>query len=108
MKIHLLRSWVLTDEHPMATEGTPILIDLDTRKIYSPGDRIMGGSAKQVVSLAVEARGENYLQPEEMRFISRFTRGDRASQSVHEPRAGDVKMLTYEEMAFLSNLWKQK
>ena len=80
MKIHLLRSWVLTDEHPKAAKGTPGLIDMETRKIYHPGDRIMGVSPKQVVFLAVEARGKNYLLPEEMRFISCFTRENRSSQ----------------------------
>jgi hypothetical protein len=53
---------------------------METRKIYHPGDRIMGVSPKQVVFLAVEARGKNYLLPEEMRFISCFTRENRSSQ----------------------------
>jgi hypothetical protein len=75
MRIFLLRSWVLTDELPLVTKGTQVLIDMETRQIYQPGDSIMGISAQQVVSLAVEAIGENYLLPDEMRFISRFTRG---------------------------------
>jgi len=108
MKIYLLRSWALTDEHPMTAKGTPVLIDIETRKIYHPEDRIAGVSAKQVVSLAVEARGENYLLPEEMHLISRFRIGDCASQSVHEARLGNVRKLTYEEMEFLSNVWKEK
>jgi len=101
MRIFLLRSWVLTDELPLAAKGTPVLIDIETRKIYQPGDRIMGVSAQQVVSLAVEARGENYLLPVEMRFISRFTKGGPASQWGHEAPMGNVKKLTYEEMEFL-------
>jgi hypothetical protein len=101
MRIFLLRSWVLTDELPLLAKGTPVLIDIETRKIYQPGDRIMGVSAKQVVSLAVEARGENYLLPEELRFISQFTKGNPASQWVHETLMGKVKKLTYEEMQFL-------
>jgi hypothetical protein len=101
MKIHLLRSWVLTDEHPKAAKGTPVLIDMETRKIYHPGDRIMGVSAKQVVSLAVEARGKNYLMAEEIHFISRFTRRDRSGQWGHEAAMGNVKKLTYEEIESL-------
>ncbi len=101
MKIHLLRSWVLTDEHPKAAKGTPVLIDMETRRIYHPGDRIMGVSAKQVVSLAVEARGGNYLLPEETKFISCFTRRDRSNQWGHEAAMGNVKKLTYEEIESL-------
>jgi hypothetical protein len=101
MRVYLPMSWILTDEHPMAAKGTPVLIDLETRKIYYPGDRIMGVSAKQVVSLAVEARGENYLEPEEIHFISRFSRGDRSGQWGHEAVMGNVKKLTYEEMESL-------
>ena len=102
MKIYLLRSWVLTDEHPMAAEGTPVLIDLETRKIYHPGDRIMGVSAKQVVSLAVEARGENYLLPEEIHFVARFKEGAHKSQSVHAGHMGNKIKLTFEEIEFFS------
>jgi hypothetical protein len=101
MKIHLLRSWVLTDEHPKAAKGTPALIDMETQKIYHPGDRVMGVSAKQVVSLAVEARGGNYFLPEEMKFISCFTRGDRSNQWGHEAAMGNLKKLTYEEVESL-------
>jgi hypothetical protein len=101
MKFFLLRSWVLTDELPLRSKGTPVLIDIETRRIYQRGDRIMGVSAQQVVSLAVEAMGENYLLPEQMRFISRFTSADLPSQWGHEPPMGNVKKLTYEEMQFL-------
>ena len=101
MRIILLRSWVLTDELPLAAKGTPVLIDIETRKIYQPGDSIMGISAQQVVSLAVEAIGENYLLPEQTRFISRFTSADLPSQCGHEPLMGNVKKLTYQKMQFL-------
>ena len=101
MKIYLRPSWVLTDEHPIAAKGTPVLIHLETRKIYHPGERIAGVSARQVVWRAVEVRAGNYLLPEEMHFISRFTRGDRASQSVNKARMGNVKKLTEEEIEFL-------
>jgi hypothetical protein len=79
MKIPLLDSWVLTDEHPMAAKGTPVLIDLETRKTYHPGDRIMGISAQQVVSLVIEMKSENCFLPEEMRFISQFKEEDHES-----------------------------
>jgi hypothetical protein len=72
MKIPLLDSWVLTDEHPMAAKGTPVLIDMETRRIYHPGDRIEGLSAQQVVSLVLEMKSENYFLPEEIYCISRF------------------------------------
>jgi hypothetical protein len=72
MKIPLLDSWVLTDEHPMAAKGTPVLIDMETRRIYHPGDRIEGLSAQQVVSLVLEMKSENYFLPEVKHFISRF------------------------------------
>jgi hypothetical protein len=76
MKIYLHPFWVLTDEHPMAAKGNPILIDLGTCKVYHPRDRIGAVSAPQVVSLAVEARGKNNFLPEEIHFISRFKEGD--------------------------------
>lgn len=101
MKVYLPVSWVLTDEHPMAGKGTPVLIDLDTWKIYYPRDRIEGVRAKQLVSCIVETRGENYFRPEEMHFISLFTRGDRSSQWGHEAAMGNVKKLTYEEIESL-------
>jgi hypothetical protein len=101
MKIHLLRSWVLTDEHLKAAKGKPVLIDMETRKIYHPGDRIMGVSAKQVVSLAVEARGENFPTPEEIQFISRFKEGNHENQTVRAGHMGSMKKLTYEEIEFL-------
>lgn len=40
MKIQLYRSWVLTDEHPMAAKGIPVLIDLETGKAYPTGESI--------------------------------------------------------------------
>jgi len=101
MKVYLPVSWVLTDEHPMAGKGTPVLIDLDTWKIYYPGDRIEGVTAKQLVSCVVETRGENYFRPEEMQFISRFTRGDHESQSVRGDHMENVKKDTNEKMKFL-------
>ena len=72
MKIDLGFSWVLTDEHPSAAEGKPVLVDLETCKVYHPRDRIRAVSAQQAVSLAVERKPENYFLPEEMHFISRF------------------------------------
>jgi hypothetical protein len=77
------------------------LIDIETRKIYPPGDKLIGISAQQVVSLAVDARGENFLMPEEMQFISCFRSEDLPSQWGHQPLMGNVKKLTYEEMEFL-------
>jgi hypothetical protein len=101
MRIFLLRSWVLTDELPLATKGTPVLIDMETRQIHQPGDSIMGISAQQAVSLAVEAMGENYLLPEEMRFISRFKEGIHDNQSIRAGHMGGVKKLTFKEIEFL-------
>jgi len=72
MRIHLINSWILTDEHPKAERGNPILIDLGTWKVYHPGDRIGSVSAPQIVSLAVEERGKNDFLPEEIQFIARF------------------------------------
>jgi len=76
MRIHLINSWILTDEHPKAERGNPILIDLGTWKVYHPVDRIGAVSAQQIVSLAVEARGEDDFLPEEIQFISRFKNGN--------------------------------
>jgi hypothetical protein len=111
MRVYLPVSWVLTDEHPMATKGIPALIDMETRRIYHPGDRIMGISAQQVVSLAVETRRENYVPPEEMHFISRFTIEDPGSQSVHDSRMGNVKKLSCNEIevfrkGHIESLWR--
>ncbi len=72
MKIHLDKSWSLTDEHPKSDRGNPILIDAATWKIYTPTDQIGGVTALQFVSQVVEARGENDFLPEEIQFISRF------------------------------------
>ncbi len=40
MKIPLYSSWILTDEHPMAARGTPVLIDLEVGRAYPTGDSI--------------------------------------------------------------------
>jgi hypothetical protein len=77
MKIHLRFSWVLTDEHPSAAKGKPVLVDLETCKVYHPKDRIGAFSAQQVVSLAVEEMGGNNFLPEEIHLISRFKEADR-------------------------------
>jgi hypothetical protein len=53
MRIHLDNTWTLTDEHPKAERGNPILLDLGTWKVYHPRDRIGEVSALQFVSLAV-------------------------------------------------------
>jgi hypothetical protein len=76
MKIYLPRAWVLTDEHPKAAKGTPVLIDPETCRAYHPRDRIGAHSAQQVVSLAVEEMGGNNFLPEEIHFISRFKEVD--------------------------------
>jgi hypothetical protein len=102
MKIYLPRSWVLTDEqYSTKAKGTPVLIDLETWNIYHPGDSIEGVPAQKVVSLAVEKRGENYLLPEELHFISRFKEGSREYQSVRGGHMGSMKELSYEEIEFL-------
>jgi hypothetical protein len=98
LKIYLPVSWLLTDEHPMAAQGTLVLIDLDTWKIYYPGDRIEGVSAKQLVSLAVETRGENYLLPEEIQFISRFKEEDHESESFRVGHIGNKIKFAYEDI----------
>jgi hypothetical protein len=72
MKIYLSFSWVLTDEHPSAAKGRPVLVDLESCKVYHPGDKIVGLPAQQLVSLAVERKPENYFLTEEIHFISRF------------------------------------
>lgn len=111
MKIYLRPSWALTDELPLASKGTPVLIDLETRKIYQPGDNIRGVSAHKLISLAVEAKGENYFPPEEMHFISRFTIEDPGRQSVHDARMGNVKKLSCDEIEVfrkdhIESLWR--
>ena len=95
MRIYLTNSWVLTDEHPMETERNPVLMDLETRMIYDPGDMVGAVSALQVVSQAVEERGESYFLPEENLFISRFIKGAHESQSVHVARVGNLFIGTY-------------
>ncbi len=72
MKVHLTDSWTLTDEHPKAERGKPILIDLGTWKVYRPRDRVGAVSAQQIVSLAVEKGGGNDFLPEEIQFMARF------------------------------------
>jgi hypothetical protein len=72
MKIYLSFSWVLPDEHPSAAKGKPVLLDLETGKVYHPGDKIVGLPAQQLVSIAVERKPKNYFLTEEMHFISRF------------------------------------
>ena len=101
MKIYLRASWVLTDEHPMAAKGKPVLVDLETWEVYYREDMIEAVSALQVVSLAVEERGKNDFLPEEIHFISRFKEGDHESQSVRAGHLGNMKKLTYEEIEFL-------
>jgi hypothetical protein len=85
MKISLLRSWVLTDEHPKAAKGIPVLIDPETCKLYPPKDRIGAFSAEQVVSLAVEEMGGNNFLPEEIHFISRFKEADQEGNRPMRP-----------------------
>ena len=101
MKIHLDKSWTLTDEHPKAERGKPILIDLGTWNIYHPGDRIGAVSALQIVSLAVEAGGENGFLPEEIQFISRFKEENHEIRPSHEAEVSRTKN-HQAEMAFLS------
>jgi hypothetical protein len=84
MKIHLRPFLVLTDEHPKAGKGKPVLVDYETWKVYHHGDMIGVVSAQQAVSLAVKERGENDFLPEEIHFISRFKAGDHESQSAGE------------------------
>jgi len=101
MKIYLPPSWVLTDEHPMAAEGKPVLVDLEIWEVYHHEDMIGAVSALQVVSLALEERGKNDFLPEEVHFISRFKEGDHERQSVRAGHMGNMKKLTYEEIEFL-------
>jgi hypothetical protein len=59
MKIYLTTSRVLTDEHPKAAKGKPVLVDLETWEVYHREDMIGAVSALRVVSLAVAGIGEN-------------------------------------------------
>jgi hypothetical protein len=102
MKIDLGFSWVLTDEHPSVAKGKPVLVDLETCKVYHPGDRIGAFSAQQAVSLAVEGKGENYFLPEEMHFISRFKEEDHESESFRLAHMGNKIKLAYEEIDYFS------
>jgi hypothetical protein len=101
MKIYLTTSRVLTDEHPKAAKGKPVLVDLETWEVYHREDMIGAVSALRVVSLAVAGIGENDFLPEEIHCISRFTKGDHESQSVHVARKHEMKKLTYAETEFL-------
>ncbi len=100
MKIHLDNSWTLTDEHPKAERGAPILIDLGTWKVYHPRDRIGEIPAPQFVLLAVEARGENDFLPEEIQFISRFKEEEHEIQSGRMAETSRAKNYQ-DEMIFL-------
>jgi hypothetical protein len=91
MRIHLDNTWTLTDEHPKAERGNPILLDLGTWKVYHPRDRIAEVSALQFVSLAVEARAKNDLLPEEIQFISRFKDRNHEIQSSYETQTGRAR-----------------
>jgi hypothetical protein len=102
MKIDLGFSWVLTDEHPSAAKGKPVLVDLETCKVYHPRDRIRAVLAQQAVSLAVERKPENYFLPEEIHFISRFKEEDHESQSVRAGHMGNKIKHAYEEIDYFS------
>ena len=97
----MINSWTLTDEHPMAERGKPILIDLGTWKVFHPRDRIGAVSAPQIVSLAVDQRGKNDFLPEEIHFISRFIEGTHGTQSAHEAQMAGTKKHDEEEMSVL-------
>jgi hypothetical protein len=84
MKIYLRPSLVLTDVHPMAAKGKPVLVDFETWNVYHYGDKIEAVSAQQMVSLAVKERGKNDFLPEEIHIISRFKAGDHERQSAGE------------------------
>ncbi len=98
MKIHLANSWTLTDEHPKAERGNPILIDLGTWKVYHPWDRIGEVSALQFVSLAVETRGENDFLSEEIQFISRFKDVNHEIQLSHATQADRARKWQHEAL----------
>jgi hypothetical protein len=101
MKIYLLRSFVLTDEHPMAARGTPVLVDLKSWKIYNPRDLVVGLSAQQVLSQTVAEMGKNNFLPEEIHFISRFKEGSHEIQSLRGDRMSIMNLLTHQEKEFL-------
>jgi len=106
MNIYLSPSWLLTDENSEAAKEIPVLINLGSWKAYQHGDMIGAYSAPQVVSLAVEAKGENNFMPEEIHFISRFKEGHHGSQWVRSAMMGNMRKLTYRALEFLgkSNL----
>ncbi len=100
MKIHVAKSWTLTDEHPKAERGSPILIDLGTWKVYRAKDKIGEISALQFVILAVGAGGKDDFLPEEIQFISRFTEEKYEIQSGGETEA--IRTKNYkEDMIFM-------
>jgi hypothetical protein len=101
MNVYLFPSWLLTDENFEASKEIPVLINLGSWKAYQQGDMIGTFSARQVVSLAVEARGKNNFLPEEIHFISRFKEGDHGSQSVRAARMANMRKLTYRAVEFL-------
>jgi len=101
MNIYLLPSWLLTDENPEATKGIPVLINLGNWNAYQHEDMIGTVSARQVVSLSVEARGKNNFLPEEIHFISRFKEGDHGSQSVRVAWMGNLRKISYRAIEFL-------
>ena len=100
MKIYLPPSWVLTDEHHMAAKGKPVLVDLETWEVYHHEEIIEAVSALQVVSLAVEERGEKDLLPEEIHFISRFKEEDHESESFRLGHMGNKIQFGHEEIDF--------
>jgi hypothetical protein len=101
MKIYLRPPLLLTDEHPITSKSKPVLVDYESWKVYHPEDMIGTVSALHVVDLAVAEIGENDFLPEEIVFISRFTKGDHKSQTVHMVRMSKMKKYTDEEMEFI-------
>ena len=101
MKIYLRPSLVLTDEHPITSKGKPVLVDSESWKVYHREDMIGTVSALRMVDSAGAEIGENDFLPEEIVFISRFTKGDDESQSVHKARNNKMKKLTGKEQNFL-------
>ena len=100
MNVYLSPSWLLTDENSEAAQEIPVLINLGSWKAYQHGDMIGTFSAPQVVSLAVETKGENNFAPEEIHFISRFEEGDHRSQSVRSAMMANMKKVTYRAIEF--------
>ena len=103
MNVYLLPSWLLTDENPETAKGIPVLINLGNWKAYQPEDMIGTFSARQVVSLAVEAKWKNNFKPEEIQFISHFKEGDHGSEWVRSAMMGNMRKLTYRALEFFEN-----